>query len=326
MNEETWGASQGFMLKVHSKKVGDTMSKRDLLLALLLVIVWGANFTVIKLGLSGVPSLVLAASRFFIVSVTAIFFVKRPKLHWKYIVAYGLTLGVGQFGLLFYAIEIGMPAGIASIVLQTQPFFTVLLAAVLLGEAVKRQQVVGLFIMAAGLILISGAYKAGGLSAVPMVPFLLTISAALFWSISNIVIRFATRDAQKHGEKLDMLGLVVWSSLVPPIPLMILALLVDSPQDVLHALTNLKWISVFSAFYLAFLATLFGYGVWTMLFDKYPTGKVAPLSLLVPVTGLFTAQVVLGEKLTSVQWLGCLVIIAGLLVSNFGIPRLKTVK
>lgn len=302
------------------------MSKRDYLLALVLVIVWGANFTVIKLGLAGVPSLVLAASRFFIVSATAVFFVKKPKLQWKYIIAFGLTLGVGQFGLLFYAIEIGMPAGIASIVLQTQPFFTYFLAAVFLREAFKRQQVVGLFIMAAGLILISGIYTAGSLGSVPMLPFLLTILAALFWSISNIIIRFATRDTEKRGEKLDMLGLVVWSSLVPPLPLMALAFLVDSPQEIFHALTNLKWISVFSAFYLAFLATLFGYGVWTMLFDKYPTGKVAPLSLLVPVTGLFTAQVVLGEKLTSVQWLGCVVILAGLLISNFGIPRLRSAR
>lgn len=302
------------------------MSKRDYLLALVLVIVWGANFTVIKLGLAGVPSLVLAASRFFIVSATAVFFVKKPKLQWKYIIAFGLTLGVGQFGLLFYAIEIGMPAGIASIVLQTQPFFTYFLAAVFLREAFKRQQVVGLFIMAAGLILISGIYTARSLGSVPLLPFLLTILAALFWSISNIIIRFATRDTEKRGEKLDMLGLVVWSSLVPPLPLMALAFLVDSPQEIFHALTNLKWISVFSAFYLAFLATLFGYGVWTMLFDKYPTGKVAPLSLLVPVTGLFTAQVVLGEKLTSVQWLGCVVILAGLLISNFGIPRLRSAR
>jgi len=270
--------------------------------------------------------LVLAASRFLIVALTATFFVKKPKLQWKYIILYGLTLGVGQFGLLFYAIEIGMPAGIASIVLQTQPFFTVFLAAVLLRETVKRQQVVGLFVMAAGLILISGLHSIGGLGAVPVLPFILTIFAALFWSVSNIVIRFATRDTESRGEKLDMLGLVVWSSLVPPVPLLALAFLVDSPQEIFQALTNLRWISVFSAFYLAFLATLFGYGVWTMLFDKYPTGKVAPLSLLVPVTGLFTAQVVLGEKLTSVQWLGCMVILAGLLISNFGIPRLRMEK
>lgn len=307
-------------------KVGEAMSKRDSFLALLLVVVWGANFTVIKLGLSGVPSLVLAASRFFIVSATAIFFVRKPQISWKYIVIYGLTLGVGQFGLLFYAIEIGMPAGIASVVLQTQPFFTYLLAAIFLKEAFKRQQVVGLAIMAVGLSLLSGIYGSGDLGLVPVGALIMTLFAAFFWSVSNIVIRFANKEAERQGKKLDMLGLVVWSSLVPPIPLMLLALFVNSPQEILTALTNLKLISVFSAFYLAFLATLFGYGVWTMLFDKYPTGKIAPLSLLVPVTGLLSARLILGEQLTPVQWLGCAIILAGLLISNFGIPGLKSAK
>lgn len=297
------------------------MSKRDLFLALLLVIIWGANFTVIKLGLEGVPSLLLAASRFLIVSATAIFFVKKPQVPWRFIVAFGLTVGVGQFGLLFYAIDIGMPAGIASVVLQSQPFFTYLFAAVLLKEAFKRQQLIGLVVMAAGLIMISGLYKSGGLASVPVGAFLMTLAAASFWALSNIVIRFASAHAQRNGKKLDMLGLVVWSSLVPPIPLLVLSLMIDSPVEIWQAVTHLKAINVFSALYLAFLATLFGYGVWTMLFAKYPTGKVAPLSLMVPVTGLLTASLVLGEQLSMTQWIGCGVILGGLLISNFGLPR-----
>lgn len=300
------------------------MSKRDLFLAALLVVIWGANFTVIKLGLAGVPSLVLVASRFLIVAIASIFFVKKPQIPWRYLVAYGVTLGVGQFGLLFYAIEIGMPAGIASIVLQTQPFFTVLLASVFLKETFKSRQLAGLVIMAMGLLLISGLYRPGGLEVLPRLPFLLTLLSAFLWAISNLVLRYTARYAAKAGQKVDMLGLVVWSSLVPPLPLLALSLMFNTPGEILSALTHLKGISVFAALYQAFLSTLFGYGVWTMLFEKYPTGKVAPLTLLVPVTGLLTAYVVLGERLTGVQWAGCAVIFIGLLVSNFGVPGLRT--
>ena len=98
------------------------MSKKDLILTLLVAIIWGANFTVIKLGLEGVPSLLLVAIRFALTAFPAVFFLQRPNVPWSYWLAYGLFAGVGQFGCLFYAMEIGMPAGIASIVIQSQVF------------------------------------------------------------------------------------------------------------------------------------------------------------------------------------------------------------
>jgi O-acetylserine/cysteine efflux transporter len=296
------------------------MSRRDFVLALMVVTIWGANFTVIKLGLPGVPSLLLAALRFLIVAATATFFVKRPKIELRYLVAFGLTVGVGQFGFLFYAMEVGMPAGIASVVLQTQPFFTFLFAALFLREAFKAKQLAGLCVMAVGLILIGGLYKAGGIASVPIGALIMTLIAAAFWGLSNIVTRFAVAKAASRGEKLDMLGLVVWSSFVPPVPLLAMAMWIDSPQIIWQAVLHMKVISIFSALYLAFLATLFGYGVWTMLFTKYPTATVAPLSLLVPITGLLASSLVLGEKLTGMQWLGGGIILLGLMVTNLQLP------
>lgn len=303
--------------------LNEKMNKKDFVLALLVVTVWGANFTVIKLGLAGVPSMLLAVLRYVLTAFPAVFFIKPPKIEWRYCIAYGLTVGVGQFACLFYAMDIGMPAGIASVVLQSQALFTILFAAVFLKEGLKVKQVAGLVVASLGLYLIGGNAGGDGLLSIPLEAFLLSLLAAAFWSFSNIVVKHASNRTASRGEKLDMLSLIVWSSLVPPIPLMILALMFDTPQTLFHAMSNLNLLSIFAVFYLAFFATLFGYGTWGGLIAKYSASRVAPLSLLVPITGLVTAQIVLGEQLSSQQWVGGIVIILGIVISNFGHVPMK---
>ncbi|MGE4589678.1 MAG: EamA family transporter [Acidaminococcaceae bacterium] len=294
------------------------MKRRDLILALLVVMVWGANFTVIKLGLVGLPPMLLVTLRYIFAALPAIFFVKRPDIGWKYIFAYGMAVGVGQFSCLFYAMNIGMPAGTSSVILQSQVFFTLIFAAVLLKEPFRLFHALGLAIAAIGLFLISGSIQDSQMSSIPLGALFLTLLAAAFWGISNIIVRFASKQAATHGKTIDMFALVVWSSLVPPVPLFIFALINDTPEQLLNIVLSLSSQSIFAVLYLSFLATLFGFGLWSLLLSKYPAGKVAPLSLLVPITGLITAQVILGEHLLSIQWLGCSIIILGLLISNFG--------
>ena len=294
------------------------MKRRDLILALLVVIVWGANFTVIKLGLAGLPPMLLVALRYTFAAVPAIFFVKRPDIGWKYIIAYGMAVGVGQFSCLFYAMNIGMPAGTSSVILQSQVFFTLIFAAVLLKEHLRIFHALGVIISAIGLFFISGNIGSGQMSSLPLGALFLTLLAAAFWGISNIIVRFASKQAAAQGKTIDMFGLVVWSSLVPPLPLFIFALILDTPETLLNIVLGLSGQSIFAILYLSFLATLFGFGLWSFLLSKYPAGKVAPLSLLVPITGLITARTVLGEQLMPIQWLGCGIIILGLITSNFG--------
>ena len=294
------------------------MKRRDLILALLVVIVWGANFTVIKLGLAGLPPMLLVALRYTFAAVPAIFFVKRPDIGWKYIIAYGMAVGVGQFSCLFYAMNIGMPAGTSSVILQSQVFFTLIFAAVLLKEHLRIFHALGVIISAIGLFFISGNIGSGQMSSLPLGALFLTLLAAAFWGISNIIVRFASKQAAAQGKTIDMFGLVVWSSLVPPLPLFIFALILDTPETLLNIVLGLSGQSIFAILYLSFLATLFGFGLWSFLLSKYPAGKVAPLSLLVPITGLITARAVLGEQLMPIQWFGCGIIILGLIISNFG--------
>lgn len=303
---------------------GESMKRKDFILAILVVIVWGANFTVIKLGLGGIPPMLLVTLRFVLVAFPAVFFVKPPKMELKDILLYGFTVGVGQFGCLFYAMHIGMPAGLASIIVQLQAFISPFLGYLLFKEKFNIKQLSGFLIGALGLIVIGIASSTSGITSIPIGAILLTICAPIFWSISNIVAKSAAKKASEKDEKLDMLSLVVWASLVPPIPTLILALLIDSPQTLINSISNLNMISIFAALYLAFGATLFGYGFWSILISKYPLNQISPLSLLVPITGLLTARIVLLEKLSQLQWLGVCVIIIGLMVTSLNLKQIIT--
>ncbi|WP_298704802.1 EamA family transporter [uncultured Veillonella sp.] len=299
------------------------MKLRDIILAASVILVWGFNFAVIKWGVSAVPPLLLVALRYFFAAFPAIFLVKRPQVTWPWLLAYGLTVGVGQFSCLFYAIHIGMPAGVASVVLQAQAFFTIIFTAVLFKERVKKHQLMGLVVAAIGLVFISGALgldtgttDLDSRTGIPVGAFLLTLLGAAFWGLSNIVVRKISIIAAAEQKKVNMLGLVVWSSLIPPIPMLLASLYLEGNQIAQLSLASISGSAIFSVLYLAFLATIMGYGLWSMLLAKYSAHKIAPLSLLVPVIGLLTARFVLGETLDIIQWLGGGIIILGLLITN----------
>ncbi|MFM0468449.1 EamA family transporter [Paraburkholderia strydomiana] len=282
------------------------MSPRDLLLALIVVIAWGVNFVVIKVGLHGVPPMLLGALRFLLAAFPAIFFVKRPQLPWRWLLAYGVTISLGQFAFLFSAMYVGMPAGLASLVLQAQAFFTLIFAAFFLHERFRLPNVAGLLIAAAGLAVIG---MQGG-HAMTLAGFLLTLCAACSWALGNIVTK-------KVG-KVDLVGLVVWGSLIPPLPFLALSYALEGPQRIAAALSGISAMSIFAIVYLAFIATLIGYGLWSRLLSRYPASQVAPFSLLVPIVGLASASLFLDERLSGAQIAGAVLVMAGLAVNVFG--------
>ncbi|CAM3527934.1 EamA family transporter [Bordetella sputigena] len=282
------------------------MPLRDLALALVVILVWGMNFVVIKVGLHGIPPMLLGGLRFLLAAVPAIFVVKRPAIPLRWLIAYGATISLGQFAFLFTAMAVGMPAGLASVVLQAQAFFTVVLGALLLHERFRAHNAVGLLVAAAGLALIGEEGGAG----MTVTGFVLTLCAALMWGLGNI--------ATKKAGKADMLGLVVWGSLVPPLPFFALSWWLEGPDRIHAALASIDGSSIFAVVYLSFVATLVGYGLWAWLMSRYPAAQVAPFSLLIPVIGLAAAAAVLGEAPTAPQIGGALLVMIGLLVNTFG--------
>ncbi|BBL25678.1 EamA family transporter [Comamonas sp. CMM01] len=289
------------------------MSRADWLSALIVIVVWGLNFVVMKWGLATLSPLLLCALRFVAASLPFLLFVRPPRnLSWGLLAAYGLVQGVGQFGLLFTGMKLGMPAGMASVVLQTQAFITMLMAAALLGEKPQRWQWIGLTVAIAGLVLI-GAAHGDGASQMTLLGFLFTVGAAAMWASSNLL----TRMAAKQGP-YEPVSFIVWTSLFPIVPLLLLSLWLDGADQVAQQLQAIGVRELGVIAYLAFLSTLLGYGLWTRLLQRYAASTVAPLSLLVPVIGLLSAMLLLGEFPTALQWLGTAGVLLGMVVNQFG--------
>lgn len=280
------------------------LTARDTVLAVLVAIGWGANFAVIRLGVGEMPPLLLASLRFVVVFLIAAPFVPRRGIPWRSLIPIGLAMGVGQFGFLFVAISLGMPSGLAATVLQVQVVFTTLMAVAFLGERLSPKRIVGLAIAVCGIALIGLDI---GTSAT-VVGFLMTIAAALSWATSNVLTR---RLGEANG-----LSLVVWTTAVPPIPLMAASLLFEGPDAVGTALTHPTWGGAFTLAYLALVSTIFGYGVWNTLLGKYPASTVAPFSLLVPPVGLITGWLTFGETPDAPSLIGAGLVIAGIAVAN----------
>lgn len=287
------------------------MKPRHILLALLVAAIWGINFTVISVGLGSFPPLLLAALRFAIAAVPALF-IPRPNIRWSLYIWIGATLFLGQFALLFTGMAAGITAGLASVVLQSQAFLTILVASAFLREKPTFKQISGTLAAFAGLVVI--ADTAGGAD-FTMTGLGLCLAAALCWAVGNVLLRRA-------GTATDMFALVAWLSLIPPVPLLILSLIVDGPATLGHAVRTMSWAGVGAVLYIAVLSTTLCFAIWGQLLKKYPASAVAPFSLLVPIFGAASAALFLGEKFEPMRIAGMSMVLAGLVVVVIPAKRL----
>ncbi len=280
------------------------MRPRHILLAALVAALWGFNFVVIDVGLDELPPLAFAALRFTAAALPAVFFVRRPAIAWKWIITVGLCIGVGQFGLLFVGMHQGMPAGLSSVVLQTQAVFTLLFAGALLRETPRVIQVAGMAIALAGVAIIGLNF--GQTS--PVMAFLLCVGGAAMWGLGNVAMRKARPN--------DAFGFMVWMSLVPPVPLFLLSTIFEGPTAAVSGLSQMSVAGFAALAYIAYVSTLFGFGAWGWLMHRYDAGQVAMYSLLVPPFGLTSAAVVLGESIAAVDLLAAALIVGGVALGS----------
>jgi O-acetylserine/cysteine efflux transporter len=277
--------------------------------------IWGVNFVVMKLATDHVPPLLLAALRFLFVAIPAVFFISRPRASARAVAAYGLCLGVGEFGLLFTAIKLGAPTGLSSLILQAQAFFTALLAVPFLKETLTWPSALGMLIGGSGLLLVGfqddqpGAWGGHFQLALGML-----LGAALMWGVANVIAR---RIGSVGG-----LSLVVWSSLAPPLPLLLLSWTFEGSAAMTQALGALSWSSVGMIAYLIAASTWFGYGAWNHLIARHGAARVAPFSMLVPIFGVTSGAVFLDERFTPGHAAAAALVFCGLALHAFG-PMLK---
>lgn len=286
-----------------------SMGLIDIALLVLVAALWGFNFVVIKIGIANFPPILFSALRFLFAALPLVFFLPRPSVPWRLILGIGLVLGVVKFSLLFIAMDVGLSAGLASLLLQAQAFFTVILAAIVFGERPRPVQVVGILVALAGMTIIAstvdGGFTYAGLA--------LALGAALAWAVSNMLMK-------KVGQ-VDMLALMVWVSLVPPIPLALISLATEGLDRDLAALAALSWQGLGAVAYIAYIATVFGFGVWGYMIRKHGVSAVAPFSLLVPVFGMSSSALVFGESFGPTRLAAAALVVCGLVLTALG-PRL----
>jgi O-acetylserine/cysteine efflux transporter len=282
-----------------------------LLLALAVVFVWGTNFVVIRWGLDGLPPFLFATLRFALSALPWLLFIPRPTAPWRKLAAFGVLLGVGQFGLLFLAIQGRISPGLASLVVQIQVFFTIGMSLVLMRERVRGFQVMGLLLALAGLAVIAAHLDA----TVTLLGLMLVIGAAFFWACANLVV--------KSLGPVNMLHFMVWSSAFAVPPLLLISVLTEGVPAITAALQGADAVVWGSVLWQALGNTLFGYGVWNWLLARHPAATVTPLALLVPVFGMGASALSLGEALPGWKLGAGALVLSGLAVIVLW-PRLQT--
>lgn len=283
-------------------------------LAVLIAAIWGFNFVVIRLGLDAFPPLLFNGLRFVVASLPFLLFFRSPGVPWRWVIGTGLVLGVMKFSLLFLAMAHGMPAGLASVVMQAQALFSVVFAALLLGERPGQMQWFGLSIAAAGLVVIASDMEAGTASWTGLLAFAVMIAAAACWGFANILTRRAAAP--------QPLAFMIWVSAVPPLPMFGLSWIFEGPQAIAAAFAGLDLRGLMAVLYIGLLSTTACFAAWSFLLRQYKASLVAPFTLLVPVFGLLSAWAVLDEMPSTLKLGGAVLILLGLMVNAGLLKRL----
>ena len=283
------------------------MKTADILLALLVTAIWGFNFVVIKVGLGDLPPLLFVALRFSATAFPAVFFVRRNNIAWKYLLGVGLSSGVAQFGFLYIGMNLGMPPGLSSLIIQSQVIFTFLLSVFFLKDHPGPARWLGVFVAFLGYLFI--ASKLNG--EIKVLAFLLVLFGGFFWAIANIIM--------KQAKTKDMLQFMIWMSLIPPIPLLLLSAITESGQ--ISALMHIKLITIGTILFTAWGATILGYGLWGKLIHKYSPNVVAPFSLLVPIFGILFSFISFNEKLGLSRIIGGSLVMLGIVIVVWQKPK-----
>lgn len=284
------------------------MQKKHLVLAVLVTLVWGVNFPLTKLGLRAIDPFVLTGIRFALAALPLVFFIKRPVVRFHYVAAYGLIFGLGMWGVINYGIQVGVSPGIASLIIQLSVFFSMGWGYVLFQEKIRRAQVLGAVLAVTGL---------GGIIATQhgdhaLLGILLIVFSALAWSVGNVIIK-------QSGVK-EIFSFMVWASLFPPIPLWLMAWWLHGSAAFANVGANLDLTAAGSILFQVYLATHFAYWGWNSLLKAYPVSTVAPLSLLIPVFGMTSSMLIIGERISTPNLLSIALIITGLAVGLYRAP------
>jgi O-acetylserine/cysteine efflux transporter len=287
------------------------MSYPHIVLAVFVTVLWGFTFVVMRDLLDVLPPFLMSTLRVVAAGAPVLVLWRVPKIPFYWVLLLGTTQGVVQMSLLLFGMQFGMPAGLASLVLQMQVLFTTLLAFMLLGEKPGRAQYAGIAISLVGMIVIASTMPGGG----TLIGFGIVILAALTWATSNIVVKFAGTD--------DVISLVAWAHVIGILPLLALSYGLEGQNEIFHILAELSWFRVGEIAFLGGISTFGGFTLWSYLMRKNSASTVAPFSLIIPIAGMTSTALILGEELSTLRMAGAGLVLVGL---AFGTIRLGAAK
>ncbi|MBN9229363.1 MAG: EamA family transporter [Legionella sp.] len=279
-----------------------------LLLALAVVVVWGMNFLFVSVGLTEIPPFLLCGLRFALASIPAILFIKRPQSAFHWVVVYGLVMFGLQFAFLFLGMSLGMPPGIASVLIQTQVFFSMFFAVIFLREQPKWGQIIGALVSFSGIALVARHTDQD----ISLIGFFSILAAAATWGLGNLITK------KLKGDRKSMLGLISWGSFAAAIPMLLLSFVVEGQHQWIETAHRISWKGIGALCYIVYASTWVGYGLWNWLLARYPVGMVAPFTLLVPVVAMVGSVIFLGEAFYLWKLVAGLLVMSGLCINVLG--------
>jgi O-acetylserine/cysteine efflux transporter len=280
------------------------MHIRSICLAILVAFIWGFNFVVIAIGLDSFPPILFSALRFVCAAFPAVLFWGKGDIEWRWILSIGIILGIVMFSLLYLGMSAGMPAGLSSLVLQIQAVFTLILSIAVLRDMPTRWQTIGMVVAFLGI----GLLAIDRYETTSFLGLMLVIISGFAWAVSNILMKLCGN--------IDMFRLIIWMSLIPPIPLFLISLRFETGQ--MKALSHMSWAGAGSVLYTGLVSTVLAFAIWGKLFREYSPNMVAPFALLVPIFGMFSSFIVLNERFTSLEFIATGLVFAGIASIVFG--------
>lgn len=251
--------------------------------------VWGTNFVVIAWGLSEFPPFLFSTLRFLFTVFPCVFFFRRPATSWKNLAYFGVLIGAGQFGLLYFAMHRYISPGLASLLMQAQVIFTILLSLSMNKRAIRALQSLALGIAVIGIALVMWRSAATpGSSASPFGVLLILVSA-FCWALANLLVQSVGR--------VNVVAFLIWSSIFAVPALLLLTAVFDGILPAIHSLATASPRAWGAVAYQVLGNTFFGFGIWNWLLARHPAATVTPVALLVPVVGMTASAWLLGESL-----------------------------
>jgi O-acetylserine/cysteine efflux transporter len=281
------------------------MNTQSIFLALLAATIWGVSFPIIKIGLEELPPMLFSALRFSIIAIPAVFFIPFPKTSIWNVVGVGMFLGIFKFGLLFFAMKSEASAGLSSLILQAQVFFTIGLSVLIFKESITKSQLLGILVSTAGFSI----FFLNSNGSITFTGLILILIASFFWSISNIIM--------KQVKDVNLLHFMVWVCLIPPLPLAAISYFTES-NDIINLVFSTTINTWGPMIYVSYASTLLAFSIWGWLLKNNSAASISPFALLVPVVGIFASNIILSEKLSTLELLGAMIIMVGLLICVFG--------